>query len=41
MTTLLAHATGLEAMSTVAIFVLGWILGGVSALQYFRRKSRS
>jgi hypothetical protein len=36
---ILAHVTGVDAAAIVAVFGLGWILGGLATARYFNRSS--
>ena len=40
MMSILAHVTGVDVASIVAVFGLGWILGGLATARYFRKASR-
>ncbi len=41
MVSMLAHATGLESFTMVAIFGLGWLLGSLATAGYFKKAFRT
>jgi hypothetical protein len=41
MSSLLAHIAALDTTTLVAVFALGWFLGGIATAKLLRRSSRS
>lgn len=40
MISILAHATGVDAVAILAVFALGWILGGLATAGFLGRRSK-
>jgi hypothetical protein len=41
MISMLAHVTGMDSVALVAMFGLGWVLGGLATAGFFRKASRT